>query len=316
MVPATAAVRSASRLLSLLHLLRLLRVSLRQLLRLLLVLLLHLLHPLRGSLLLHQALMFLVLLLLKILSILGLLRDYLLLLLLIFLVDLRVSCVGSDGTFDGRQLFGMDCKVGARSRGDWRRAAVLRNPLLWIIVGSPCMLRLSGHGRNMSFMSGSLFLSRGALVNSTIATVVADAVHPLIYSCVVSVVDDVVVHVIYCRVVEEMPVVPAPAFITVTEVTVAVVNTAIETYGRAPIARIENIAVAAPAPIARSPKETDLWSQHPCARHPVIFTIPSPIPWRPNITVARANRLIVNGQLRRRDCHGYADLRERRRRQE
>ena len=112
-----AAARSAAgRLLSLLHLLRLLRVFLLQLLRLLLVLLLHLLHFRWGSILLRQLLMFVVLLLLKVLPFLGLLRDYGVLLLLVFLVQLRVPRVGSSGMFDGRQFLRMGCHVGAMSR--------------------------------------------------------------------------------------------------------------------------------------------------------------------------------------------------------
>src|ERR1017187_5452334 len=124
------------------------------------------------------------------------------------------------------------------------------------------------------------------------------------------------IHMIYGRVVEEMPALPATALIAVAEVAEAIVNPAIETYCRAPITIIENESAAAPTPIARSPKVADFRSHHPCTRHPIILTIPSPMAWGPDITVARTNWLIVNGNFRRRDGDGYADLRKRRRRQD
>ena len=134
----------------------------------------------------------------------------------------------------------------------------------------------------------------------------------LVHPGVVNVMVHVDVHVIHCRVVEKMPVVPASAFITTTEVTEAIVDPTIETYKRAPVAVIEKKSPAAPAPIAWSPEEADFRSDHPRARHPVIAAIsPTPIPRGPDIAVARANWLRVDGQLRRRDGDGDAYLRER-----
>ena len=54
---------------------------------------------------------------------------------------------------------------------------VHRCPLLWVVAGSFLMLSLSGYGRNVS-LSLSRFLFRGsARRDSTVAAVVADAVH-------------------------------------------------------------------------------------------------------------------------------------------
>lgn len=91
---ATAARSSAAtRRLFLLHLLYLFGVFLRQLLRLLLVLLFHLLRSRLTGRLFCQLLMFLVLLLLEFQPILVLLHDQVFLLLLISLVQLRVTRV-------------------------------------------------------------------------------------------------------------------------------------------------------------------------------------------------------------------------------
>jgi hypothetical protein len=100
--PAAATGSASASRLSLLHLLHLLRVPLMHLLRLLLVLLFNLLHSRRSSLLFRQLLMFRLLLLLQFLPILVLLRDHIVLLLLVFLVQLRVPRLGSSGSLDGR----------------------------------------------------------------------------------------------------------------------------------------------------------------------------------------------------------------------
>jgi len=180
------------------------------------------------------------------------------------------------------------------------------------------MLSLSGYGRNMSLVSRSLFLRRGTSVNPAVAAVVADVVDlALVHPGVVNVVDRVDVHVIHSGVVVKMPVVPASALVATTEITVAIVDPAVETYVRSPVTWIEKKPAAAPTPIVRGPEVADLRSQHPCSRYPVIAAIsPSPVPRSPDIAVAGAKRLVVDGQCRRRDSNGYADLRERRRRHE
>ena len=188
----TAAARSTAArwLLSLLHLLRLLRVGLLQFLRLLLVSLLHLLRSFGSSMLFRQLLMLIVLLLLEFLPILGLPCDQLILLLLVFLVHLRVPRLSNSGAFDGRQLLRMGCKVGARSRGNCRRAVVRRKLLLGVIAGSVRMLSLSGYRPGMCLMSSSLFLSGGVRVDSAVTAVEADAVpRALVHPGVVNVVE-------------------------------------------------------------------------------------------------------------------------------
>jgi len=221
---------SAGGLLSLLHLLHLLRVSLRQLLRLLLVLLLHLLRSCWAGVLLRQLLVFLVLLRLEILPFLGLLRNYVLLLLLVFLVELWVPRVGRSGTLDRWQLIRMGCNVGARSRSNRWRAVVRGNALLGVVVGRIRMLSLSGYGPDMFFMSGSFFLSCRAFIEPAATPVVADVVHILVDPCVVNVMDSIGIDVIHRRVVEKMTVLPTSTFIAVAEVTVAIVDPAIKTH--------------------------------------------------------------------------------------
>src|ERR1700730_18254704 len=180
------------------------------------------------------------------------------------------------------------------------------------------MLSLHGYGRDMPLMRGSLFFTCRTCVYPTVAAVVADAVNRgrVDHCCVVYVVDDRGVYVVHRTVVVKPSVVPSSAFITVTEVTVAIADPTIETYMRTPVAIIENEFSATPTPIAWRPKQTDFRSDHPRTGHPVVIIItPSPIPRCPEITVAGANRLLVDGQLRRADGNRYADLCGRSRRQ-
>jgi hypothetical protein len=96
------------------------------LLRLLLVLLLHLLLCRFTGVLLRQPLMFLLLLLLEFLPFLFLLREYLFLLLLVFLVQLRVACVWGAGALRGRKVLRMDGRAGSRSIVVWTRCRAVR----------------------------------------------------------------------------------------------------------------------------------------------------------------------------------------------
>lgn len=111
--------------------------------------------------------------------------------------------------------------------------------MLRIRASRLCMCRLRGYRANVPITSSSLLLARSARVDATVAVEADVTIIPYVHSGVVNVVDYVDVHVIDRRVVEEMAAIPAPAFITATEVPEAVIDSAIETYDRAPIANIE-----------------------------------------------------------------------------
>ena len=102
-------------------------------------------------------------------------------------------------------------------------------PLLGVIAGSVRVLSLSGDRPDMSATSRTLFFRSGARVDPAVTAVVADAVNVFVHSRVVNVVNGVGVHAIHGGVVEKMPVLPAPAFITMTKVSEAIVDPAVET---------------------------------------------------------------------------------------
>ncbi len=123
----------------------------------------------------------------------------------------------------------MDRKVGASSRSHRRRAAVRGKALLGVVAGRPGMLSLSRYRSNMPRMSSRLFFGVSARVDSAVTAVVAGAVRRLVHSGVVNVVDDIGVDPIHRGVVEKMPILPASAFITMPEVSKAIVDPAVET---------------------------------------------------------------------------------------
>ena len=255
--------------LPLLQLLLLLGVFLRQLLSLLLMPLLHLLCSVIIGFLFRQLLVLLVLLLLKFLPFLVLLRGQLVLLLLVFLVELGVSGIGSSSARGRREFFRVNRRVGVirvfraaivkfsrpRSRSDWGLAMIGGSAQRRVLTRGVHVRRLCGDGSDVPLVCGCFFLPRRAIVDSAMA-VIADAyIVSHIHLRFVHVVNHGHVYVGHCAVVEEMAVVPTPAFKTVAEVSEAIVDAAVETYCRSPIAGIPDKTAAAPAPVARRPEK-------------------------------------------------------------
>jgi hypothetical protein len=89
---------------------------------------------------------------------------------------------------------------------------------------------------------------------------------------------------------------PIPAEKSGAGVTKAIVDAAVETDVRTPIAAIPNVETVIPAPVARSPKHSD-GSKHPSARNPVvtIVVIPRPVARRPDIAFSWTQGLNING---------------------
>jgi hypothetical protein len=333
------------RLLPLLQLLLLLGVSLRQLLCLLLVLLLDLLFFCVIDLLFFQLLVILVLLLLEFLPFLVLLRLKLLLLLLVLLVQIRIPRTWGSGPLGPWKVARMDCRVNARSvafrarrfthrtslpgshcsatfkfarfiRGSDRRLAVVRGSAQFrVATRSLYMFCLRGYGRDMPLMCGSFFLRSGARVDAAASAIEANAGNVcFVHSRVIHIVNNVDVYVEHRAVIEEVSVIPAPAFETVAKVTEAIVDPAVETHLRTPVTIIENVPAVSPTPIAGGPEKTYFRSQHPSSWHPEITVIAvSPVSGGPEVAVAGTYWLFVNRQLGRSDGYRYTDtdLRER-----
>src|SRR5712692_3094343 len=196
------------------------------------------------------------------------------------------------------------------SSRDGRCAMIPRSPLLRVCASCLRMLRLSGDRRNMPLPRRRLFFRPRTRADPAIAPVVADPRYrPIDHRGVVDVVDDGDVHVVHRSVVEKPVVIPTSALVALAKVSIAVIDSAIESDLRTPVAVIEDKSVAAPTPIGWSPQEADLRRHHPSPRHPVVIVVGvSPVSGRPKITIPRTKRLLIDRQFRRCKVDRYADL--------
>ena len=179
---------------------------------------------------------------------------------------------------------------------------VQRCAKLWLCPGGLLVLRLSGHGRGMPLTCRGLFFRPRTRSDATIAAVVADPVHRGVVDDggVVNVVNVCDVHVVHRTVVVELSVLPPAALITLTKVSVAITDSAIKTDLLAPVALIEDVAIAAPTPVGWSPEQAGFRSHHPRTWHPVVIVVivgVSPVAGGPEITLPRTKRLLIDREF-------------------
>jgi len=160
------------------------------------------------------------------------------------------------------------------------------------------VLVLRGNRGHVAFARIGFFFPGGPLVDAAIASVVADAGFVAIDDGgVVDVVDFRDVHVGHGTVVIKVVVIPSAAFIPVAEIAESITDAAVPSNVRAPIPFMEEEGTALPAPVAGRPEEADFGGFDPGPRNPVIVLvlgIPSPITRGPDVTVAWANRLLID----------------------
>jgi hypothetical protein len=171
--------------------------------------------------------------------------------------------------------------------------------------------------------SGTLLTKRRLLcggrtgVDTTSPTVVANVARgPVDYRFRVDVVNSCDIDIVYRPVVVEGSIIPVATLIAIATVAEAVVDAAVETYLRSPVAIVEHVRAVIPAPVAGGPEQARFGSFHPGAWHPVIaFVAVGPIARRPDVALSRRHRLRVDGERWGSDIDGNADLRESRSRQ-
>ena len=175
---------------------------------------------------------------------------------------------------------------------------------------------LRGRWREVSATGNPLLLGGRSRIGSTVAAVVADAVHARIVDdrLVVRVMNDRGVYVHDRGVVEELPSLPVSALKASAHVSESIKNAAVEADLLSPVASVPDVNAVAPSPISWSPQETNFGRENPRAGHPVVVAVvivPSPIAGCPHIAFARTDRLYVHGQERRRNNDRHAEaLRE------
>lgn len=125
---------------------------------------------------------------------------------------------------------------------------------------------------------------------------------------VVETTPEVVAKATVFAVVPEAATVPIAAIEASTEVAESIVDAAVESDRKSPIAGIPDVDAAAPAPITGRPEPTYIGRKDPSAVDPVVATIaPCPVAGRPDIAVTGAFRLLIVGDGRRSVACGDAN---------
>lgn len=208
-------------------------------------------------------------------------------------------------------------EISRSGRCRYGRLAVIDGGAQAAIAGGGLLVPgLRGSWREVPCAGKPLLFGGRSRVGSTIAAVVADAIHARIVDdrLVVRVMNDRGVYAHDRGVVEEPALLPVSTLEARAHVPESIKNATVEADLFSPIASVPDVTAVAPSPISRRPQETNFGRENPGARHPVvvaIVTVPSPIAGRPEIAFARTDGLYVHRQKRWRNRDRHADaLRE------
>ena len=118
---------------------------------------------------------------------------------------------------------------------------------------------------------------------------------------VIDIVNHSRIHVVDVPVVVESVAVPISSLVAEADVAEAVIDTPVVADVTTPIAAVVTVTSAIIAPIAGSPECSLVGRPHPCSWNPVVAAgVIVPIPGSPDVAVARARRLFILRQWRRR----------------
>lgn len=183
--------------------------------------------------------------------------------------------------------------------------------ILAVAASEGRLASLCGHGTEALVLRGCHLLSRGARLDSTVATIEAHPIAGVAYHGAVDicVVDGGCIHIEDGGVIAEAISIPASTVEAVAVISIVVVNAAIKAdFGR-PIAFVIHIASFIPCPVSGGPEQAGLGGRNPGSGNPVVAVVsPGPVARRPQIVRLGANRLHIVGQLRGSDGDGYSDL--------
>src|SRR5580693_1001393 len=174
-----------------------------------------------------------------------------------------------------------------------------RRQLIAIRAGTLPHLALGSREPSMPLATRHRFRTRWTRGSAAVSAVEAYSVratardHPL----VVHIANHASVHIIHRAVVVERSVIPIPARVSHARVAEAVVDAAIESDMRTPIAFMPQVNAVAPTPISRSPKCASERRQNPRAGHPIIAGVAiGPITRLPDVSRGGADGLRVHRQ--------------------
>jgi hypothetical protein len=210
-----------------------------------------------------------------------------------------------------RRNYAASCETGGArcSRNGWPSVILSREQSTVLACGL-LMLHLRRDWSAVRFVSPGLLLRRRTRAYSALSTVVCH-MRIVVYDdgLVINIGDVGDVNVGHRPVVEEFAAAPFAALEAFAEVSEAVVDAAVESDVRTPIADVPEIDAIVPTPVSGGPQISNFGSYHPGAGHPVVAVIvaPGPITRGPDIARARAKGLLVNRQCRRANSHRNAE---------
>jgi hypothetical protein len=110
-------------------------------------------------------------------------------------------------------------------------------------------------------------------------------------------------------VVEEVAAAPFAAVKAIAAVSESVINTAIKSNMRTPIASIPGVDTVVPTPVTGRPQKAWFGRFHPGSGNPVVAVVvaPGPVTGSPEIALSGADRLFVDWQGGWTDAHRNAD---------
>jgi hypothetical protein len=193
---------------------------------------------------------------------------------------------------------------------------ILRCPVRFIVAGKVSLACLRCDCIEALLLKRLLLSRSSACLNTTLSTVKADAVDVVIDDdCLVhiNIGDYSAIHIHHCCVVAEAVTYPASATKAHATISEAVIHATVEPNVRAPVTGMPEVNAIAPAPVTRSPKQTDCRSDYPGSRNPVVAHRPiSPVTRSPHIVRPGAKRLFIDRQYRRsnRNRNTDTDLRK------
>src|SRR6266567_2935651 len=200
-----------------------------------------------------------------------------------------------------------------RSGCDRRASVIVRCPKLAVLFRRILVMRLHFRWLNVALALRDRLLVSWPHVYAAATAIEANSIFPHVIDGLVVNVNVGDRHIIYAAVVIERAATPVTARVTGAEISISVIDPAVEPNMWSPITGMPSVESTAPPPIPWGPKEARLRRKHPCTRYPVIPAGSiAPITGGPNVAVARTGWLRINRQCRRTKPHGHKNARERR----
>ena len=216
-----------------------------------------------------------------------------------------LGCVASRNHRSDRSA----CRDGLRRRKFGWTPVIDGGKLLAVLCCRVLVLQLRGHGRNALLAQCRVFRRQWPASDASRAVVAGTVYRGVVDAAVINV-NVGNVHIVDGTVVVETISAPIPALIADAAVAESIVNAAVVADILAPEAVVEAIHAGGESPISRRPQEAHLRWHRPYSGNPeVTLWSVAPIPWRPQIAIARDRRLrIFRQRWRRLLClkHGLA----------